>query len=443
MDRYLDRYRLSDQPKSLHRTRRFEAQRKDGSIFQIELSMSRAELPPHTAPFFIGIIRDVTHEIDVGTQTADERSRIQQLVTEQTRALATANLRLQLVDRLAALGTLAAGLGHDMNNVLLPIRARLDALELAGMNDAALAHVKAVRRSLAYLQQLSDGLHYLAADPDGPGVAADGEGSTNLEKWWTQVGDLLRQAVPKHVRLTASIPDGLPPVKIAPQWLTQAMLNLIVNAGEAVPQNNRSGRVKVWAIASEDRKTVRVGVSDNGSGMTPNVRRQALDLFFTTKPRSMGTGLGLPLARKVAARAGGSLEIMSKPNKGTTVVLTLPASSSKKPNTQSKNRTACVSIRDARLSTLVLQVLIQAGMVTSHGGRGGPGTADVWVTDPKPENLTAAERWHNRHTERRVVLVGVPSKSSQARWSALGARVIPSSTDFEAVRHTVGQALSD
>jgi C4-dicarboxylate-specific signal transduction histidine kinase len=124
LDRYLDRYRHADKTKVLNRTRRFSAVRKDGTSIQIELSMSRADLPVHAAPFFIGIIRDVSQQIDVGPETAGERSRLQQLITEQTRALATANLRLHLADRLASLGTLAAGLGHDMNSVLLPVRAR-------------------------------------------------------------------------------------------------------------------------------------------------------------------------------------------------------------------------------------------------------------------------------------------------------------------------------
>jgi two-component system sensor kinase FixL len=123
LDRYLDRYRHADLAKTLKRTRCFDAVRKDGTIFQIELSMSRADLPAQAAPFFIGIVRDVTQEIDVGTDSAGERLRLQHLITEQTRALATANLRLHLADRLASLGTLAAGLGHDTNNVLLPVRA--------------------------------------------------------------------------------------------------------------------------------------------------------------------------------------------------------------------------------------------------------------------------------------------------------------------------------
>jgi PAS domain S-box-containing protein len=89
LDRYLDRYRHTDRAPTLSRTRRFDAIRKDGSGVQIELSISRADIPRHSAPFFIGIIRDVSGEIDVGIDPADDRERLQQLVTEQTRALAT------------------------------------------------------------------------------------------------------------------------------------------------------------------------------------------------------------------------------------------------------------------------------------------------------------------------------------------------------------------
>ena len=198
LDRYLDRYRQASRAKALQRTRQFDAVRKDGSAIQIELSVSRADLPLQSAPFFIGIIRDVGRRIDVSADSVEARSRLQQLITEQTRALATANLRLHLTDRLASLGTLAAGLGHDMNNVLLPVRARLNAIEHAGMSGAAHTHLTAVRRSLAYLQQLSDGLHFLAIDPDGPGTAAYASGVTDLSGWWRQVGVLLRKSLPRR-----------------------------------------------------------------------------------------------------------------------------------------------------------------------------------------------------------------------------------------------------
>ncbi len=196
LDRYLDRYRNADKTKSLTRTRRFDAVRKDGTLFQIELSMSRAALPIHSAPFFIGIVRDVSRQIDVSPDSVDDRSKLHELIIEQTRALATAHLRLQLADRMATIGTLAAGVGHDLNNVLLPLRARLDAIEHAGSVALARTHIHAARLNVSYLQSLSDGLHALTLDPDSRGAIDDGAGITQLAPWWKQVGPLLRKVVP-------------------------------------------------------------------------------------------------------------------------------------------------------------------------------------------------------------------------------------------------------
>ncbi|MBS0195493.1 MAG: PAS domain S-box protein [Planctomycetes bacterium] len=441
LDRYLDRYRHADKKGTLQRSRLFDALRKDGTAFQIELSVSRADLPVRGAPYFIGIIRDVSHRIEVGVDTIEEHSRMQQLITAQTRALATANLRLQLADRLASIGTLAAGLGHDMNNVLLPVRARLNAIEHAGIPVTALNHVKAVRRSVAYLQHLSDGLHFLAVDPDGPGIAKDGAGTTDLVSWWNHVGVLLRKAVPARVKIRTSIPHGLPSVRIAPHWLTQAMLNLIVNAGEAISVGRRAAKIHIWADTTEDGETVRLGVTDNGRGMTRTVQRRALDLFFTTKARSMGTGLGLPLARKVAVRAGGDIGIKSEPGKGTTVLLQLPAI--RVPRTKSGitvKRSAGVTVRDHRAAALVSQVLLQSGFTPRSVPAGRPGKADLWITEPTAAALEAAKS-RKKCSDRCIILLGKPSARTESAWVLLGATFIDTPDDFEAIRHSIGQCV--
>ncbi len=438
LDRYLDRYRHADRAKTLTRTGRFDAVRKDGRVVPIEMSISRADLPAQSAPYFIGIIRDVGEEIDVGEASLDG-SRLRRLIAEQTRALATANLRLHLADRLASLGTLAAGLGHDMNNVLLPLRARLNAIEHAGIAAPARGHVDAVRRSIAYLQHLSDALHFLALDPDGPGAARDGAGCTNLVSWWAQVGSLLNKAVPKHVRVSASFPKKLPPVGIAPHWLTQAALNLIVNAGESLPAGRRLARVRVWAKVTDAGRTVTLGVTDNGRGMSQSVQRRAFDLFFTTKARSMGTGLGLPLARKVAIRAGGNLEIRSEPGQGTTATLILPVASVGAADRAARPRlTAVVSVRNHRTSALVSQVLLGVGIMVRPESKSGPRTADVWVTEPTPAALLQAQRWKKAKRQRVVALVGAP-KADRAAWEALRPTIIDPPDDFEAIRHALGR----
>jgi PAS domain S-box-containing protein len=446
LDRYLDRYRRADMPSVAEKARRFDAVRKDGKPIQIELSMSRADLPTHTGVFFIGLIRDVTHDSDIGTGTARERARLQHLITEQTRALATANLRLHLADRMVSLGTLAAGLGHDMSNVLLPVRARLNALEREQISAAAARHVTAVRRSVVYLQHLSDALHFLALDPDAPtiGGEGDGEGVTELAHWWKQVGPLLRKAVPKHVMVQASFPAELPAVKIAPHWLTQAVLNLIVNAGEAIPEGRRQGKVRVWAKPADRRGAVRLGVTDNGRGMAPAVQRRAFDLFFTTKSRSMGTGLGLPLAQKVAMRAGGNIVLTSEPGAGTIVVLELPtakASAAKPTKLAPGSGSATVSVRDHRIAALISQILTAAGYQVTPGKIGEPGKANLWVTRPTLKALEAALRWRKRHSERSVVLLGPPPKSAQAKWAAIDATIIEHPNDFEAIRMALGHAI--
>jgi len=444
LDRYLDRYRKASTSKPLQRASRFDAVRKDGSLIEIELSMARAELAANSPPFFIGIVRDVTHRIDRGPSTAKAHLLLRREIAEQTMALATANLRLQLADRLASLGTLAAGLGHDINNVLLPVRARLDAMEHAGISDGAVPHLNSVRRSISYLQHLSEGLHFLAMDPDGPGVAAEGEGVTNLHRWWGQVGSLLRKAVPRHVMVRASFSEELPDVRIAPHWLTQGVLNLIVNAGEALPPPRKQARVRVWAVVTEDGRTVRLSVNDNGLGMTPAVKRRALELFFTTKPRGIGTGLGLPLAQKVAVRAGGTIEIDSQQGKGTTVVLLLPVANGKDVRrlyAAAETRRAAVSARDPRTKALIIHVLVKAGVTLTTTKDMGPGASDIWVTEPDALALAAATRWRKRRPRRRVVLLGAPAKASQRAWAALDAVIIEPVDDLQVIRHTLGQVL--
>ena len=278
--------------------------------------------------------RTARERVRASTALSDEElSLAKGALAKESSALHTAHLQLRMADRMASIGTLAAGLGHDMNNVLLPVRARLNALKAAGESGkfpaAELKHVEEIRRSIAYLQQLADGLHYLALDPDDSGLS-HGEHSTDLRRWWSQAGPLLAKAVPAHVRVSCLIPEGLPRIAIAAHALTQAVLNLVVNAGEAIARSplrkRRQGLVRVWAERCRNGEGwLRLAVSDNGPGMTEEASRRAFEMFFTTKPRGLGTGLGLPLVRKVIERAGGTVSIVSEAGKGTTVVARVPA----------------------------------------------------------------------------------------------------------------------
>ena len=180
-----------------------------------------------------------------------------------------------------------------MNNLLMPIRGHLDAIEAAGLRDDQSEHLWSVREAVDYLQQLTNGLHLFALDPDHPGAEP---GATDIADWWRQLRPLLARTIPARITLEVDLPDGLPPVAVTMHRLTQAMLNLIINAVDAIA---RSGEIRLWAQATDDRRFVKLGVSDNGRGMSQAAQRHALDPFFTTKTRRQSTGLGLSLVHGV------------------------------------------------------------------------------------------------------------------------------------------------
>ncbi|MCK6459231.1 MAG: GAF domain-containing protein, partial [Planctomycetes bacterium] len=121
--------------------------------------------------------------------------------------------KLRQADRLRAIATLAAGITHDMNNVMLPALCRLDAIEAAGLPASAAREVEGVRGAFDKLRKLARGLQLVATNPEN-GVSFPA--STRLEPWWREVGGLLALALRRDVQLTATFPEGLPPVAAAP-----------------------------------------------------------------------------------------------------------------------------------------------------------------------------------------------------------------------------------
>ncbi len=442
-DGYIERYRTTGTTSILNRPRRFDALRKDGTVFPIELSVSRADVAGKGvagSTMFVGIIRDMSEQAAAEHHHELDRARLQDLVTEQTQALQAAHLRLRMADRLASIGTLAAGLGHDMNNVLLPVRARLNALRATNseLPAPAVEHVEEIRKSIAYLQQLADGLHFLAMDPDMDGAVRGGGDTTDLAAWWQQVGPLLAKAVPKHVRVMADIPAKLPEAAVAAHRLTQAVLNLVVNAGEAIPsgRKRREGRVRVWAKLAQDGSSIRLGVTDNGLGMSEEVRRRAFEMFFTTKVRGMGTGLGLALVNRVTASSGGSVELESELGKGTTVVMVLPVAERKAADGAP---VAVMTISDGRAAALVRQILESSGARVQEGQN--PGRADVWIVDVAAVPTKHAKTWRSERSDGRLVLLGTPAADRRKDWMALNPTTILDPNDFESVRAALGRAL--
>jgi PAS domain S-box-containing protein len=450
-DGYLAKYHHTHQTNILGRTREFHAVRKDGSLFPIELSVSRVDIPGASDPWFMGIIHDITERKNIDEELDRHRAHLQEMVQERTAQLEMTHEQLRQADRLTSIGTLAAGLGHDMNNVLLPIRARLDALDAADVSPAVREHFKAVQRSVAYLQQLTDGLHLLALDPEDAEASTS---STSIAEWWKQVGPLLTKAVPRRILFAVDLPADLPEIALPPHRLTQAVLNLVVNAGEAMPGE---GRVTIWArtgiatslaqpeVAQDHavyqgfREVVQLGVTDTGEGMSQEVKKHALDPFFTTKKRGLGTGLGLSLVRGVAQSAGGSVEIDSEVGRGTTVKLNLPALTQQPAGADgtAPGQGAVISIRDRRAATLIAAILQPAMTVRMASGL-DPGPSRLWIIESGAVSVSVAKRYLRSDRRRRIVLFGPASDE----WMALGVMAIEDPTNLELIRSTLRAALT-
>ena len=371
-----------------------------------------------------GISFDVTEKKLAEAQLARHHEHLEQEVRARTQELSIQAQKLRQSERLAALGTLAAGLGHDINNVLLPMRCWVDSLrsQTSAIGPRVASELSSLTQSLNFLGQLSRSLLTLAASTDDLARAA---ARTSVPEWWGQSESMLRGSLPHAVDLTTEIAPGLPRLPIAADQLTRAVLNLLVNAAEAT---GPEGRLRLFA--RREGETIAVGVHDNGPGMSPEVRTHALDPFFTTKKRALSTGLGLSLVHAVVKGAGGSLRIESEPGLGTTVTMLFPASKAgDSPNRKTaQSHAAWVSVGDEHTAGYLLALLSARGFRAARLEEAGkPGASDVWITDGTglelARELAAGDRlpW--------TIAIGLVGPE----WETLGARVVSDRADIEAI----------
>lgn len=197
----------------------------------------------------------------------------------------------------------------------------------------------------------------------------------------------------------------------------------------------RAGVVRIWAEPVRDQDgsvSVRFGVTDNGAGMSEECKRRAFEMFYTTKPRGMGTGLGLMLVRRVAERAGGTAEIHAEECGGTTVVMVLPAERGAAPPDSDSAQTAMVLLEEARVSAMVRQLLEARGVCVRSGG--DPLDTEIWVAGAGRENLRRAVDWRRRHPEGLLVVVGPVGLRPRTAWRTFGARIVEDPNDLVALR---------
>jgi signal transduction histidine kinase len=228
------------------------------------------------------------------------------------------NLRDQLerAQRLDSLGRLAGGIAHDFKNLLTVIQGHVDLAEAAVENNAdPRPDLERARQACVRAGQLSQRI--LTFGRRETNLARRVDVNAVLE---AHVG-MLQRLLGDDVDLVVDLAGGLPPVEIDPGHLEQVVMNLVLNARDALGEAPR--RIRLTTGSREGG--VEVAVADTGAGMDESVQRRIFEPFFTTKAQGAGTGLGLAVVHGIVAQCGGRIEVRSRPGNGTTVRVLLPA----------------------------------------------------------------------------------------------------------------------
>ncbi len=225
---------------------------------------------------------------------------------------------LRRAQRVETLGHLAGGIAHDLNNVLGPLMMSLELLELRlGDDPAARRLVEQLERAT---QRGAGLVHQLLAYIRG---AQGKQAAIAVAPLVDEVGSLLRSTLPPTIRLALEVEDGLGAVRGDPTQLHQVVMNLAVNARDAMP-NGGTLRIAAGAHAAEGGPAVRISVSDTGPGIPPEMLREVFEPFFTTKAE--GTGLGLTTVMDIVREHGGTVTVESAGGAGARFDVLLPAS---------------------------------------------------------------------------------------------------------------------
>lgn len=269
------------------------ARRKDGSEFPVEVSLHLIKTEAE------GVVSAFVSDIS-------ERLKLER---EARRG-----------ETLTALGAVAAGVAHELNNPLAVVSSRIELMMQTGANELSpqmRGDLEVVRRNAGRASQIASELLNSARQ-------------RRLERQLVNLNDLINETVllfreqfrRDAIALKVSAAETLPAVKGDRSALGQVLINLLTNARDALGAN---GEIRISAAVAPDRPGfVQLRVEDSGPGIPPDARAKIFDVFYTTKHN--GTGLGLWLSRRIVLEHQGRIEVESEPGHGTAFTITLPAS---------------------------------------------------------------------------------------------------------------------
>ena len=317
----------------------------DGSLHWVDVRARAVRAPDGIIKSLVGVSSDITARktVDLERETllaqlAAERTALAELTAtlEQRVEERTADLmkevaareraqeQLRQAQKMETIGQLTGGVAHDFNNLLMAVMGNLELLRkripddprlhrlIEGALQGAERGASLTQRLLAFARQQD-----LKAEPVDLGVLIRG------------MIDLLERSLGPRIALRLNIPDDLPQAHIDANQLELAILNLAINARDAM-QDGGSIDIKVAKYRARSDATLKPGdylkvsVIDTGAGMNAETLKKAIEPFFSTKPLGKGTGLGLSMVHGLTVQLGGTLELSSVVGKGSTATLVLP-----------------------------------------------------------------------------------------------------------------------
>ena len=276
--------------------------------------------------FELTVARDghpVTYSVKVGPVLQASAPIGVSLIATDVTELKELQSQLIISDRLASIGTLAAGVAHEINNPLTFVHIKLRALEKAlnsgkAPTESMLADIAAVRAGADRIRNIVRDLGVFARSPSDAVDPID-------------VGEVLELAIQmasNEIRFRARLErdvEPLQPVMGDGSRLGQVFLNLLINAAHAIPEGEADHNTIRVIARPEGASHVRVEIFDTGRGIPAELLPRVFEPFVTTKDPGKGTGLGLHICNSIITEMGGELKVVSEPGKGTTFTVLLPA----------------------------------------------------------------------------------------------------------------------
>ncbi|WP_019517299.1 ATP-binding protein [Sphingomonas sp. Mn802worker] len=352
-------------------------------------------------------VRDAVERRRAERELADLNARLEDEVEARTTELMRTEEQLRQALKMEAVGQLTGGLAHDFNNLLTGISGALEMMQLRvgqgrvnELDRYVAAAQGATRRAAALTHRLLAFSRRQTLDPK----------PTDVNRLIAGMEDLIGRTVGPQITLEVVGAAGLWPALVDPNQLENALLNLCINARDAMPDG---GRITIeTANKWIDERTARerdltpgqylsMCVTDTGAGMTPEVQARAFDPFFTTKPMGEGTGLGLSMIYGFARQSGGQVRIYSELGDGTTMCIYLPRHYAVQEgegvqpvgelaiSPSSERRTVLLVDDEPTIRMLVAEVLAEQGYTVVEAGDGAGAMAllasgirpDLLVTD--------------------------------------------------------------